>query len=230
MSVNGLSEQLGRIGTAAREVVASGWSTTQRAGQAALDRASEATERALDAVFDERYDVPDADAARQMIIDASAKRTSVVWTVIEGFAFARLARLIARFSRFNVSAAVITAAPTAVSGIRHAIAGGLVQLRVLASFLSSRARADGVALDKALIRAVTVEVYLHPRDDLRFRYTRGGAGRAVATHWARDAASGGNERTQRKLADERVAAIDRLDLRALDHQWRANEIEAVNPG
>ena len=204
-----VQEQARKVADAAREVLESAWSSTQQTAHVARDHAEVAIDHALDGIFDEPYTVPDAQTARQLILDASAKRSTVLWSMAEGFLLARLVRLITRFSRFTVSSALIAAAPAVVSGVRHAVAGGLVQMRVLASFLASRARAEGVPLDKGLIRAAAVEVYLEPDHDVDFRYTGGRGGRATATRWAREALAKSKEHTQRELVD------------ATDHRDRA---------
>jgi hypothetical protein len=220
-----VQEQARKVAGAARDVLESAWSSTRETAQVAREYSEDTIERALDGIFDEPYTVPDAETARRMILDASDKRSTVLMAMAEGFVLARLVRLITRFSRFTVSSALIAAAPAVVSGVRNAVAGGLVQMRVLASFLASRARAEGVPLDKALIRATAVEVYLEPNHDVDFRYTGGRGGRATATRWARDAMAKNREHTQRELVDRRVAAIDGLDLQDLDRRWRASVVD-----
>jgi hypothetical protein len=74
-------------------------------------------------------------------------------------------------------------------------------------------------LEPALVRAVTVSIYLGPRKPVDFGYRGSKAGSAVATRWARDAALPPNEAARRELAHERVAAIERLDLPALLTDW-----------
>jgi hypothetical protein len=221
-------DQARKVVNAARDVIESGWTGTQRVGQRTVDRAADAVDRALDGIFDEPYAVPDADTARQLIAESSTKRSSVVWSVIEGLALYRLTKWVARFSGFGVSSAVIAAAPAAVSGTRQAVERGLVQLRTLSSFLASRARAEGVHLDRALIRAATIETYLDPGRASALKYSGGRAGRAVATRWARDATGAGTDRAQRELANARVATIDQLDLRDLEQRWRAIRPEAAD--
>jgi hypothetical protein len=102
---------------------------------------------------------------------------------------------------------------------RHASSDGWNQLRVLASYLVARARTADLELDSGLVRAVAVSIYLDPRRKVDLGYRGSRAGTAMAARWARDAAMPPNDAMRRELADERVSAIERLDLAALVAEW-----------
>lgn len=189
----------------------------------------DAINRALVSVFAEPLDVPDAAAAHRMILVAP----SAAGQFIDQQAMTRVAPWIARTvqaARVARSGAVasssskwaVTAANAAVSSAtraRKAANDGWHQLRVLSSYLAARARDEGVVLDAALVRAVTISVYVDPRRTIDFGYRQARAGSAVAARWARDATMPVNEAARRELAEERVGGIEQLDLTALLTDW-----------
>ena len=110
------------------------------------------------------------------------------------------------------AAALAAAAVAATTRTTRTVRRGLNDLRVLASFLMSRAREQRVSLDKSRLRAVTIAIYIDPRRraDLRFSGSRGAA--AVLGRWSRDATSNPGEARRRDLTTAWVDAIDRLDV------------------
>jgi len=195
--------------------------------------ASDKINRVLESTFDEPFDVPDAETARRMILASAASQTTTTARFLETQATTRLTPWIARSvqaakaarsgaavggtSRWAVTAA--NAVMTSATRARKASNDGWHQLRVLASFLVARARAAELELDAGLVRTVAVSIYLDPRRRVDLGYQGSRAGTAVAARWARDAAMPANEAMRRELAEERVAAIERLDLAALVVEW-----------
>jgi hypothetical protein len=118
------------------------------------------------------------------------------------------------------AAALAAAAVAAASRGTRSVRRGLTDLRVLASYMASRAREEGVVLDKGLLRALTLAVYTDPRRrvDFRFAGTRGAA--AALGRWSRDAATKPTDAARRDNAETWVFAIDRLDLPAFTEEWR----------
>lgn len=118
------------------------------------------------------------------------------------------------------AAALAAAAVAAATRATRTARRGLNDLRVLASYLASRAREQHVVLDKSLLRALTLAAYTDPRRrvDFRFAGTRGAT--AVLARWSKDAASAPTESRRSNDADDWVNAIDRLDLPALAAEWR----------
>jgi hypothetical protein len=198
-------------------------------------QAGDKINRVLERTFDEPFDVPDAATARRMILSGAVPQATMTSRFLEQQAMTRLTPWIARSvqaakvarsgatasgtSRWAVTAAnaVIASATRA----RSASNDGWNQLRVLASYLVARARAEDVdlELDEGLVRAVAVSIYLDPRKKVDLGYRGARAGTAVAARWARDAAMPPNDAMRRELAEERVAAIERLDLAASVADW-----------
>jgi hypothetical protein len=114
-----------------------------------------------------------------------------------------------------LAAAAVAAATRATRSVRR----GLNDVRVLASYVASRAREQHVVLDKPMLRALTLAAYTDPRRrvDFRFAGSRGAAG--VLARWSRDAASTPSQSRRRDNAEAWVGAVDRLDLAALAAEW-----------
>ena len=183
-----------------------------------FERLGESVERILDKVFDKPYVVPDADAARRLMLDQDARRPSAISQFVQNQAVVRLTSWIAKSSRFGGTGA--TTAVTALLGsgqrARRVIRRGTLQLQVLASFVASRAHRAGITLERDFVRAVTLDVYLEPHRVVEFRYRGRRAGGTIARRWAKDALSSSDERP---LIESRVSAIERLDLDDLHRRW-----------
>ena len=79
-----------------------------------FERLGESVERILDKVFDKPYVVPDADAARRLMLDQDARRPSAISQFVQNQAVVRLTGWIAKSSRFSGTGA--TTAVTALLG------------------------------------------------------------------------------------------------------------------
>lgn len=237
-----------RLVSAAERAATSSWSSAQRAATAARLRAATAVERALDRVFDEPYRVPDANAARQILTVRDKASTSLVSNVLQGQAALRLTRAISRMSRLGAGAtgagaaasagagatatstgaaaglgpaAAATAAVASGARLRRVVQRGLMELRVMASFLVNRARNDGLTLDKALVRAAIVEIYLDPYRTLRSQHASRRAGSALALRWLKNAATKTDDGAQRAITEARISAIEGLDVQDVVRTWRS---------
>lgn len=203
------------------------------ASGAARFQAADKINRVLESTFDEPFDVPDAATARRMILVDAARPSTRTAKFLEQQAVTRLTPWIARSvqaakaarsgsaaggtTRWAVTAA--NAVMTSATRARKASNDGWNQLRVLASYLVARARAADLELDPGLVRAVAVSIYLDPRRKIDRGYRGSRAGTAVAARWARDAVMPPNDAMRRELAEERVTAVERLDLAASVAEW-----------
>ena len=118
------------------------------------------------------------------------------------------------------AAALAAAAVAATTRATTTASRGLNDLRVLASYLASRARSQPVVLDKPTLRALTLAVYTDPRRRADFRLSGSRGAAAVLGRWSREAASTPSESDRRDNADTWVNAIDRLDLASFDRRPR----------
>ena len=219
-------------GEATRRVQRSAQQAFEASGIAQFP-ASDKINRVLESTFDEPFDVPDAATARRMILSDAAPQAPATARFLEQQAMTRLTPWLARSvqaakaarsgaaaggtSRWAVTAA--NAVMMSATRARKASSDGWNQLRVLASYLVARARAAELELDPGLVRAVAVSIYLDPRRKVDLGYRGSRAGTAVAARWARDAAMPPNDAMRRELAEERVAAVERLDLADLLAEW-----------
>jgi hypothetical protein len=223
-------------------------------------------DRALDRVFAEPFDVPDAETARRLLSGAEPPPTGVLGRYLEGQALVKIAGQVTKLagrSKAARAAARVAALPAAMAesgaagatgaaaGATAATAGsaamstatsmgaaalaaaavaattratrtarrGLNDLRVLASYLASKARAGQVELDPGLLRALTLATYVDPRRRADFRLTGSRGGAAVLGRWSRETTVPPSELRRRDDIDAWLHAIDRLELRALQAEW-----------
>jgi hypothetical protein len=117
------------------------------------------------------------------------------------------------------AAALAAAAVAAATRTTRTVRRGLNDLRVLSSYLASRAREEHVVLHKSLLRALTLAAYTDPRRRVDFRFAGSRGATALLGRWSRDATSMPTDARRRDNADDWVNAIDRLDLAALAGEW-----------
>jgi hypothetical protein len=117
------------------------------------------------------------------------------------------------------AAALAAAAVAATTRATRTARRGLNDLRVLASYLASRARAEGVHLDPGLLRALTLATFVDPRRRADFRLTGSRGGAAVLGRWSRETTVPPSELRRRDDVDAWLHAIDRLELRTLQEEW-----------
>jgi hypothetical protein len=118
------------------------------------------------------------------------------------------------------AAALAAAAVAATTRATRTARRGLNDLRVLASCLASRARAEGVVLVPGLLRALTLATYVDPRRRADFRLTGSRGGAAVLGRWSRETTVQPSELRRQDDVDAWLHAIDRLDLRVLHEDWQ----------
>jgi len=174
----------------------------------------------------------------QALVRIAARVTKLAARSRAAGAAARVAALPAAMSETGAATAAATAGGAAMSTATSmgsaalaaaAVAGatratrtarrGLNDLRVLASYLASRARAEQIVLEKPLLRALTIAAYTDPRRRVDFRYAGSRGASAVLARWGRDVASSKRESRRRDEAEAWVQALDRLDLRTLRVEW-----------
>jgi hypothetical protein len=116
-------------------------------------------------------------------------------------------RMLLRGARFTRVPWVLVASTTASAVVT--VRAGLRDLRILASLVAHRLeQATGAPPDPALVKKLTLELYLHPRrvpdvSDLRLPLVR------LVRHWLLSGAFG---RDTRKAARKSLDAAERLDV------------------
>jgi hypothetical protein len=195
---------------ATRDVFTTMWSAGRGGARRARDAVTQAIDALLDrlmrSVVDAPLDVRDADAARRRIdeLTTNVGNTATVlgapWLVNQVMRFVRRGKVMP-------SAAMITAAATTLT----AITMGVAHLRVLASLLVQRLRAEDLRVDPAFVRRVAVALYLDPAAGLDAVRPNRLTALRLATDWAAHAvpllgARRGAARVHR--AADAVAALD----------------------
>jgi hypothetical protein len=112
---------------------------------------------------------------------------------------------------------------TGTAAVASSVRGGIGELQVLGSFLTSRLEDAGIKADPDFIRRVTLEVYLNPSRaiDLDSREDLGAS--RLLSFWLRHSGAipillkSRTDRQRRAWID----AIDRLDLPALWAEWQS---------
>jgi hypothetical protein len=194
-----------------------------RASEVAQDSVASldgALNRAVDRAVSARFDVPDADAAFASLeaksadtsIISEALLARIVGGLITKFAFLRRIPWLAGRSNAWLAGAIVAGNRT-----RVAVARGLREVQVIASYVASRAQRDGVEIDDRYLRAVTLAVYIDPRKKVDFRYGGRRGAAALAGKWAL-----GVWRTAPSSHDvvrEWLRVVDGLDLTTLRKEW-----------
>jgi len=226
----------------------------KRLSATARSRTGDAVARALDRVFDEPFDVPDAEVATRLLTGPARPSPSALFRFVEGQALVKIGAQVARLasrSRAASAAARVAALPaateagaaagaggaaasaatsvgtaalaaaavTAATRTTRTVSRGLTDVRVLASYLASRARQQNVVLEKPLLRALTLAAYTDPRRQVDFRLAGPRGASSVARRWTRDTVTTPSEARRRDDAASWIAAIDRLGLVSLVAQW-----------
>ncbi len=186
----------------------------------------------LDSVFTETFDVPDRRAALRLLSAPSPPGQPALVKLMEGQAVARLARRLTRSGATRVTAkaaatgvggpaasvgatAVATVAVSSVGRLVTTIRRGSADLHVLASLLTASARRAGVELDPHTLRAVAVAAYVDPRRRPDLDLGPGKVASMLVAAWTREAASRMSSAQREERAEQRITAIERLDVKRL---------------
>ena len=205
---------------------------TSSAGILAAQRArqylSGLVEAAIDRVFFEPLDVSTEAEALALLADREdGSRLRAAMLGASEWALARYARR-KLLPRLGTKVAVWTGGKTAGKVILPitlsievtlASATACASCRCSAPSSMSRLRAEGLPVERDLVRRATTSLYLYPgrHPDLQRSGTQ--LARAVARRWLAAAVPGFGRRRARDTT-ARVRAVARLDLHQLVHAWR----------
>lgn len=177
----------------------------------ALERAAgEVVHQAFERLLSSDVEVETAAQAKRLLADD--EETEEITDAIQRFvAIATpVARIALRGARFTRVPWVLVASSAVSVGVT--VRNGVRELQALAALLAHRFEQEtGSPPDPALIRKLTLELYLRPRrapdvSDLRLPLTR------LARRWI---VSGALGRNTRKKTDKALDAAERLDLAAV---------------
>ena len=198
------------------------------AAQRARQYLSGLVEAAIDRVFFEPLDVSTEAEALALLADREdGSRLRAAMLGASEWALARYARR-KLLPRLGTKVAVWTGGKTAGKVILPitlsievtlAARDGVRELQVLGSFLMSRLRAEGLPVERDLVRRATTSLYLYPGRGPDLQRSGVQLARAVARRWLLAAVPGFGRRRARDTT-ARVRAVARLDLHHLVHAWR----------
>lgn len=201
-------------------------------------RVKAVVDNALDRVFDEPFDVRNADELEELVaagpvgIGPGPAATSLGAFVAAATPLAR--RALAITSR---SSKVATKAPLPSSkALKVGLATipvalrlsttarrGVRELQLLASYVITRLRAAGVEPQRGLVRSLTLSLYVDPARRPTLDVPGSRTAGAVARQWVLRSLGGDAERAVRARARRQAEALDRLDLRALGQLWARHD-------
>ena len=202
------------------------------------DRTQELVDAALDRIFAEPLDVPDAGTALRLLSDDRLIEDSEdVGARMARFAMVSLPVALSVWRRVGPSLRLAGRVTPGGRGVRLALAAvpmtaglissarhGVHELQVLASLLVARLRAVGLPADRGLVRALVLSVYLNPSrtPDLDTRVANSSS--ALARGWIMRAIPYVWHPNAEKRSARRIKAIETLDLASLHQTWRASTV------
>ena len=210
---------------------------TNRATQRLSQQSRAIVDRALDRVFDEPFDVATPEDFERLMTDrhggggpgALANASAVAVFVRSATPIAE--RLLG-YARVGSSAAgktgfaparvvkyALAAIPVALS-LSGTVRRGVHELQVLASYLAQRFRMAGIEPDRGLVRALTLAISRDPDRRPQLDTTGRRASAAIGTQWVMRSLGKDSASAVRERARAQLAALDRLDLAAIDREWR----------
>jgi hypothetical protein len=203
------------------------------------DHARGLIDHALARVFDEPYDIRTPDDFERVMVEG-AGTASLVST---GAIAAMVARATPWVERALPIASKSAKAGKAVPAVRYvvmalpiamqvstAIRHGLRELQVLASYLIRRFRDEGIEPSRDLVTAIALSLALDPDRRPDVRLTPGRAGPGLVRRWLLRSLGQDTHGAVRRRARTDLAAIERIDLRALAEEWGQEPPRALPPG
>jgi hypothetical protein len=172
----------------------------------------EAVERLLDrtvaSAIEQPLDVPDADAAYERVRELWSGPANPLGIVAAWAGSHWATRTLHIGKRFSLPVSAIL---TAVPPLALSLTRGMRELRVLASYVVTRLRVDGVAVDERFVQRVTVNAYCWPE---RGDVTREHAGAVVrlATIWVTRTVKSDESGVRVRAGARALAGVDLREL------------------
>jgi hypothetical protein len=201
-------------------------------------RTGAAIDAILDKIVSEPFDVASSEEAVRLMAEPPPE--SALFSSIPTVA-ALAARGGAMYRRFRaarsatgaaggpvgITTMVLTAASVAaVTRFLTSVRWGLRDIQVMASYLATRSRAEGIELESGLARTLTISAYLDPRRHPGLDYANVRGAGALVGAWSTQTIASRSTDAARKRALDRVDALDRYDLRELAQEWKARHAGA----
>jgi hypothetical protein len=192
------------------------------------DRARRMVDSALDRVFNEPFDVHTEDDFERVMTEHPVAMSFATAGTLAAFVERALpvAKLSTKAGKKLPMPAIkytLAAIPIALqlgSSVRH----GVRELQVIASYLIHRLREAGVEPRRGLVSALALSIALDPERRPDVGLTPGRAGAGLARQWILRSMGKQSAKARTRRAHVDVAAVDRLDLRALSKEWGARSV------
>jgi hypothetical protein len=201
-------------------------------------RTGAAVDAILDKVVSEPFDVASSEEAVQLMAEPPPE--SALFSSIPTVA-ALAARGGAMYRKFRaaksasstaggpagVTMMVLTAAAVAATTrFLTSVRWGLRDIQVMASYLASRSRSEGIEVESGLARTLTISAYLDPRRHPGLDYANVRGAGALVGSWSTQTISNRSPAAALRRAQERIDALDRYDLSVLVQEWKARHAGA----
>ncbi|MBM3673040.1 MAG: hypothetical protein FJW86_12795 [Actinobacteria bacterium] len=200
-----------------------------RAGfSSVLAKARSMVDELLQKVFGDYFEVPDEEHAVELLsqdVPSNAASSFVVSTAAAKTLPKLITRLATRapwLARVGgpATAAVATGATMAAGPAQAGVRRVLWDLRVLSSFMVSKARAEGIELERPVLQAASVAALADHRRRIDHRYAGAKASAVVVRAMTREAAGKMSQGERRELARARIERLSALDLGSYQDEWR----------
>ena len=192
------------------------------------DRARRMVDAALDRVFNEPFDIQSEDDFERVMTEHHVAMTFATAGTLA--AFVERALPIAKLSTkagkklpmpaIKYTLAAIPIAMQLGSSVRH----GVREIQAIASYLIHLLRETGVEPRRGLVTSLALSIYLDPERRPDLGLTPGRAGAGLARQWITRSMGKQSTKSLTRRARADVAAVDRLDLRALSKEWEARAV------
>jgi len=203
------------------------------------DKVAELVETALDRIYANPMPVPDAETAIALLDEIGEDGAGREASKQVAGALAALGPVLTRLARGTGRIASVAAAGTKVVPTGRAVAlsttaalgavrigtssrVGTRELQVLASYLVTRLRDEGLSVDRRFVEQVAIRAYIDPATTIRPRQTSKAGYVSLARSWTRRAFRPLKDNKRRTVNRKRVAAIEQLDLPAMVDAWNAS--------
>lgn len=192
------------------------------------DRARGMADAALDRVFNEPFEIHSEDDFERVMAEHHMTMSFATAGAIAGFVERALpiAKLSTKAGKkmpvpwIKYTLAAIPIAMQLGNGVRH----GVREIQVTASYLMHRLREAGVEPKRGLVSALALSIYLDPERRPDLGLTPGRAGASLARAWITRSMRKETTKSLTRRARADIAAIDRLDFRAVSKEWEARAV------
>ena len=192
------------------------------------DRARRMVDAALDRVFNEPFDIHTDDDFERVMAEHHVAVSFATAGALAGFVERALpvAKLSTKAGKklpvpaIKYTLAAIPIAMQLGNSVRH----GIREIQVIASYLIHRLRETGVEPRRGLVTALALSIYLDPERRPDVGLTPGRAGTGLVRLWIMRSMRKESAKVLTRRARAEIAAIDRIDFRAVSKEWEARPV------